>query len=380
MIKMWIDKDKCTGCEACANICPKKAIEMIASEDGFLYPRVNDNCINCQLCEKICENRLSEKNNLKNPICFAGWNTDKEIRFYSTSGGIFSAVAERVIDHDGVVYGAKYDDNLKIIHGCASCKKDLKFLMQSKYAQSEVGNCFKNVLKDLQQNKLVLFAGAPCQISGLKSFLKKEYVNLITLDFICRGVNSPKAFKSWLDEVEKKENKKITNVWFKYKEHGWNNSPLYTRLDFADGTYLVKNSSDNFFMLGYLGPNLYIRNSCSKCDFKGFPRVADISLGDFWKIDKELDDDSGTSLILCNNNKGLEVINNINERLFLKKMSVDETFHGNKCINECVSINKKSTKFLKKVSGENFTYLVKKYSKVGLTTKILNKIKRMRRS
>ena len=180
--------------------------------------------------------------------------------------------------------------------------------------QSAIGDIFFKIKTYLHNGKTVLFCGTPCQVSGLYAFLGKRFDNLITIDFICRGVNSPKAFISWIDEIEKQEHKKVKKVWFKYKQEGWKASPKCTRVDFYDNSFKVYFGAKNLYMSAYLGPNLFIRPSCGKCDFKDFPRVADLSLGDFWKVDKSLDDDLGTSLIMAS--KRLQVIRTIGKPLF----------------------------------------------------------------
>lgn len=380
-MELWIEKERCTGCGVCSNICPKKAIKMQEDECGFKYPMIDEKtCINCGLCNKVCPVFEKRNNpNRKEPLAYAAWSKDQTNRYTSTSGGIFSEIAKVVIEEAGVVVGAKYNDKNLVEHSIARNNIELEELKQSKYLQSDTKNIYSDVKKVLDSGKFVAFCGSPCQISGLYKFLKKEYSNLLSIEFICRGMNSPKAYNSWLKSIENKEKKKIIKVWFKYKKNGWKKSPLCTRIDFEDGTFKVFEGEENTYMKGYLGPNLYIRQSCGNCMFNGLPREADITLADFWGIDSKLDDDLGTSLILSNSINGDKWIEKIKNNLVICKKSVSEVEKGNSCFTTSVTINKNSKRFLKEINDYNFDALVKKYSKVSLFRKGFNKINRIAR-
>lgn len=161
-------------------------------------------------------------------------------------------------------------------------------IRQSKYIQSDTKDIYRQIKELLGKNEYVAFCGAPCQVAALQKFLEHDYEKLLTIEFICRGMNSPKAYRAWLDEIEKREAQEVDRVWFKYKENGWKSSPRCTRVDFKKGSYKVYTGKDNLFMEGYLGPNLYIRPSCGKCEFKGLPRCGDITLADFWGIEESM--------------------------------------------------------------------------------------------
>ena len=206
----WLKKNQCTGCGACKNICPKGAIKMEMDSSGFMYPVIDNNlCINCGLCKKTCP--ILEKfkpNRFDKPNVYATWSKNEKNRYISTSGGMFFELAKYVIENDGYVIGARYDENNMVEHFLVNDIDGLELLRQSKYLQSNTKNIFNEAKDILKSGKTLLFSGTPCQIAGLLKFLKKDYDNLITVEFICRGVNSPKAYKCWLSEIEMLENSK----------------------------------------------------------------------------------------------------------------------------------------------------------------------------
>ncbi len=383
MKQIWLSKDECTGCGMCADTCPVKAITMKRDDTGFVYPNIDTKCIDCNLCEKRCLNRLKLNiDNFSIPLTYAAWSKDENTRFYSTSGGLFSELAKYVLECGGVVAGAAYNKKNLVEHIIINSDKDLKFIRQSKYIQSDTNHVYYKIKKLLDQKKLVAFCGAPCQVAALYSFLDNQYYyNLITLDFICRGVNSSKAYISWLDEIEKNLGKKVTKVWFKYKKFGWKKSPKCTRLDFEDGTCCVMNQNDNLFMNGYLKDNLYIRPSCGKCNFKDVPRNADITLADFWGIDSKFDDDHGVSMVLINNSKGKNIFKNISDRIVFNRRDFKEIYKENICFNNSVMVPKKSAEFLRALDKYSFSVALKKYSKqekyfINIVKQFIRKIKR----
>ncbi len=378
-MELWLKKKECTGCSACANICPKNAISMIEDESGFKYPKIDkEKCINCGLCKKTCPIiNIINTSKLENSLVYAGWSKNENIRYTSTSGGLFTEITKYFIKEKGFVVGASYNEDNLVEHRIVSDYNNLEKLKQSKYLQSNINNIFSSIKKLLDDNNLVAFCGAPCQVAGLNSFLKKEYDNLLTIEFICRGMNSPKAFKSWLNEIEYQENKKVKNIWFKYKINGWKNSPKNTRIDFDDNSYKIYNEINNTYMIGYLDYNLFIRPCCGDCKFNGLPRQADITLADFWGINKELDDDKGTSLIMVNSNKGLKYFEKIKDNIFYEEKNINEIYEGNGCFNKSVKINRKSESFLKELDDTNFSELIKKYGKISILEKTILKSKKI---
>lgn len=362
MKEFWLEKEECTGCSACANICPKNAIIMVDDECGFKYPKIGVDCIECNMCESVCHNRLKLDTGINDNVdVYAAWSLDEEIRFTSTSGGIFSEIAKQILKSNGCICGAVYNDENLVEHVIVDNEIGVNRLRQSKYIQSNINDAYIQIKKRLMTGQVVAFCGAPCQVAALHAYLGKNYKNLLTIDFICRGMNSPKAYKAWLNEIEEEQESKAVKVWFKYKKNGWKKSPRCTRIDFEDGTNKVYDQNKNLFMCGYLGPNLYIRPSCAKCEFKGIDRKSDITLADFWKIDHKLDDDKGTSLILVNSPKGKNIFESIANNIFYKRMNIEDIMEGNVCFTDSVNINPDSERFLKALDTQKFSKLIKKY-------------------
>lgn len=377
MKSFWLKKDECTGCGACANICPKQAIHMEIDKCGFQYPKIGENCIDCNLCEHVCYDRIeSITHNWNEPQTYAAWSKNDEVRFRSTSGGAFTELSQNILNQNGFVVGAKYREDNLVEHCMIYDEEGLAQIQQSKYIQSDMHEIYKDVKRKLEKGELVAFCGAPCQVAALYAFLgNREYEKLITFDFICRGMNSPKAYRSWLDEIEKQNNSKVTKVWFKYKDGGWKTSPRRTRIDFEDGHYLVKENEDNLFMQGYLTGNLYIRPSCGNCNFKGVPRKSDITLADFWGIEQRLDNDKGTSMVLINSEKGKVLFEKAKDNMHYFERNFSEIFAGNTCFDSSVKIPKNSKQFLRDLDKGAFSKVLGKYTSPPLWRKVVGKIK-----
>lgn len=327
--------DACTGCSACLNSCHKQAITLIPNGEGFFYPSVSQsNCTNCKLCIDRCPILKPKQNlNFSNPEVYAAWNKDEKIRILSTSGGIFSALAQMFIQKGGSVVGARYEADFTVSHCIIDKAEDIALLRQSKYVQSNLDNIFKKIETKLFAGEKILFCGTPCQSAGLQSFLKKKYDNLYICDFICRGVISPKVYQKFLNDTARKYDSSLKNVQFKNKDYGWNF--FSTKLEFENGKIYQKDREKDFYMKGYLKYNLYLRPSCHNCQFKSLPRVSDLSLGDFWGIgnyQKELDSNKGTSVILINSSKGKELFSWIEDSVYFSKRSISEVFAGNSCL------------------------------------------------
>lgn len=376
MKEMWISEKECTGCAACANICPKNAIELISDPYGFIMPVISDSCVECNLCSKVCASReIYGKENSVNPATYAVWSKNANSRFQSTSGGAFTELAKVILQQGGSIVGAAYTSDNMVNHIMVNDSDDLDKLKQSKYLQSEIGMIFRKVKNELEEGRCVAFCGSPCQVAGLYAYLEKPYENLYTIDFICRGMNSPKAYRSWLDEVEQRQGSKAVKVWFKYKIGGWKKSPRCTRVDFEDGTHIVQNQENNIFMVGYLGQNLYIRPSCGDCRFKGIPRQSDITLADFWGLDAAIDDDQGASMMLINSKKGASLFEQARECLIIYQREFKEIFAGNTCFDSSVKINTESKNFLLALDKMPFSKAIKKFTGRTLMKRIQNKIK-----
>lgn len=322
-----IKYNSCTGCGACLNICPEKAISMEQNKEGFWIPIIDEKkCTKCNLCNNICPiiNENSKANQKNIPTVYAGYAKDKKIKYKSSSGGIFYLLAEFVIENHGFVCGASFDKNNKLKQTIVSKKNDLTKLMGSKYLQSETGNCFSKIKKILDKKKLFLFVGVSCQVAGLKKFLQKKYDNLIVVDIVCHGTPSPFVFEKYIKEIENISNKNITKINFRDKSTGWKTYSFSLK---NNAKILHKELFNrNIFFQGFL-KNLYLNKACTNCSFVDFPRDSDITIGDYWGINNYKsfkDDNSGISFISVNNLKGELFFNKIKNKIFLKKIPIEK--------------------------------------------------------
>lgn len=360
-----IDKQMCTGCCACLNACPQHCISMERDHEGFWYPKVDTKiCNNCGLCENVCpllEGNSVPVERLKSPQVLAAWNTDHVIRLDSTSGGIFSALANKMFDADGFVAGAVYLKDHTVSHIVTNDRFLLKDLRSSKYLQSYSGEIFNNIKQLLQEEKKVLICATPCQIAGLYFVLGKDYENLITCDFLCIGVNSPKVFLKYMDMLEQQYGAPSTNIKFKNKTYGWHR--FATRIDFANGKTYLKDRNHDPYMRSLLNAHL-VRPSCYACQFKGMPRQADITLADFWgieKIDPELDNDCGTSAVILNSQKGKDFFQGTGETIFSKERSLQDVVAGNRAISQSIEHKHNREQFFVDINDKSFAELANKY-------------------
>ena len=332
------NKVDCCGCNACGDACAHGAITFKTDIEGFWYPEVDKaKCVDCGLCEMVCPQIHAEelkKNDYVEPKCYDAIHKNYEIRFDSTSGGLFSALAEKMYKDNGYVGGAVYDDDFRVYHYISNEKSDLKRLRSSKYEQSNCEGFFKQVRDILKDGKNVLVCGCPCQMAALRSFLRfKDYPNLIIADFVCRGINTPKVDAKFEEYLERIHGSKIIYQKSKNKELGWKNLTQKYRL--ANGTNIYFTKDSNPLTRGYLGTGVYCRPSCYDCKFKGFPRIADITLADYWgieKIDKSMDDNVGTSLVLINSEKGLKYFNAISSRIKAIELPYESAIPGNQAL------------------------------------------------
>lgn len=331
------DKVQCCGCNACGDICPKDAITFRTDIEGFWYPEVNkDKCIDCGLCEKTCpvihKEEWHKSKSFEKPDCFAAVHKNIEIRFDSTSGGAFSALAEEIYKQGGYVGGAIYNEDWSVSQFLSSEKSDLPKLRSSKYQQSHFEGFYIAVKKALRTNKPVLVCGSPCQMAALKRYLLKPYDNLIVVDYICRGIASPLLFKQYINYLEKKHNSKVVYYKAKNKELGWRE--LTSKIIFENKDVEYQRKDENpWMLLNYATPEV-VRPSCFECPFKGFPRTSDITIGDLWTeadaIPKNLDGDLGTSVILINNEHGRIAFETIKKKLNVISFPLEKAFIQNR--------------------------------------------------
>lgn len=367
--ELIVTVEKCTGCSACMNICPTNSITMKRNIEGFEYPMIDiETCISCKLCQETCPslNLHDSEDRYQIPKTYAAWSKNHQIRIESTSGGVFTELAEAVLQIGGAVCGAKYIEDFQVQHFVVRDRAGLALLRQSKYVQSHIGYVFREIKKLLLEGIKVLFVGAPCEVAGLSGYLKSPYENLILVDFVCRGTNSPKVYEKYLEFIEEKYQSKIKRVWFKNKTYGWN--LFSTRIELRNGKIYLKNRYSDYYMRGYLERNLFIRSCCEQCIHKGFPRRGDITLADFWGIgryDREMDTDEGTSLVFINSNKGMRCFEEVLENLKVKEEKLDYAVTGNGCIYDSVKLNKNRMDFYKSLDEMPFDMAIKPYIQRG---------------
>ena len=305
-MKKVIDKNLCSGCGACFNLCPVNAISMIEDSEGFKYPVIDEvKCTNCGLCIKSCPVTNPNYSNFENPKCFAHMAND-EIRKKSASGGVFAQLAHLFVKGGGYVVGAVFTKDWTVEHIVSNKVEDIARMQSSKYMQSDMTSCYKEIKQLLDEEKKVLFSGTPCQVAGLKSFLRKDYEKLYCLDLICHGVPSAKVFKKYLEETYGVENVKEYDFRSKI-DCAWAST---TRIELKNGRILKLELSENNFYKVFLS-NIILRKSCANCSFSKFPRQGDLTIGDFWGVNdynKKFNDKKGTSVILSNNKKGEDLL------------------------------------------------------------------------
>lgn len=316
-----VESNKCCGCAACANRCAKGAIAMLPNEEGFLHPTVNTLlCVECGMCEKACPGLLPAVDMEKSltPRAYIIQHKDETIRYQSTSGGAFSAIAESIIRRGGVIFGAIMTENLTVRHGYVETKEELARFRNSKYVQSEIGDCYKEAKRFLTEGRFVCFSGTPCQINGLYKFLGREYDNLIAVDVVCKSVPSPLVFEKYVEYKRQKE-KRISDIVFRDKKRGF----LYCTMAHygshearvaARDQYRRGSESDEWLRLFLSGQ--ISRRSCMTCPYQTKERVGDFTLGDIWETgNSSFDDNKGTTLIHVWTQKGLDLLNSIQNEI-----------------------------------------------------------------
>ena len=394
------EKKDCCGCSACAQRCPKLCITMQSDNEGFLYPCINtEQCIDCGLCEKVCP--VINRGETTRPIvAYAAMNKNEEIRLASSSGGIFTLLAEAVINEGGVVFGVKFNESWQAVFDYTETIEGLAPFRGSKYVQAIVGNAYKTAEGFLKAGRKVLFTGTPCQIAGLNKYLRKDYENLLTVDIICHGAPSPLVWKEYVAELIRakrgagknsvslslNDEPVLTGISFRDKTNSW--KKYCFRATFAaskaakntvsEPEYILETFNKNKFMQGFLR-DIYLRPSCYSCPAKNGISNSDITIGDFWGIEKhlpEMDDDKGTSAVLVNSHQAEDFIN----RLPLHKTVADyeSIVTGNSALVKSVARNSYTDLFWKTFAshGIDAILLVCKKMQPSIINRLFQKIKR----
>ena len=330
-----IERLKCTGCGVCQNICPARCISMKPDKEGFLYPQTDNNkCVECGMCDSVCPVSSNSGIEKQETCTYAAQNLNILQRKQSSSGGIFSLLAEQTLNKRGVVIGAAFDEDCySVSHMAITNNKELSRLRLSKYLQSNKKNIYSETEKCLQEGKQVLFSGTPCEIAGLKQYLGKGYTNLFCVDFVCHGVPSQKIWENHLKQLESRFGGKAQRVNFRDKTHYIRHHRIIRT---KEGKDVLFSKGADPFMLMFLN-NYSLRPSCYHCSFKGDNYYSDITLGDFWGIGTvcpDMQDGTGTSLVIIRTSHGFSVFHEIKHLLNMKEVEFSKAVSNNTALLE----------------------------------------------
>ncbi len=369
------EKNMCTGCGACVAACPVSCIQMKADEEGFLYPQVDKTkCISCGRCDKVCPVLHSPK---LGEVCaaYAAKTLDDNLRAESSSGGVFSEIAQYILEQSGVVFGAAFAEDFSVQHICVDTVEQLGRLRGSKYVQSRIGETYSQVKQYLEADRSVLFTGTPCQIAGLYGFLGKEYAKLYTQDIICHGVPSPAVWKHYVKFQESKAGAQLSRVSFRDKVSGWRSYTVC--LAFENGVVYDQPVVADPYMQSFL-KDLCLRPSCYSCAFKTKQRCADITLADFWGVQNcnpGLDDNKGTSLVVIHSEKGRQLFSAIEGKLRCELADLEKAIAHNTAMMKSVMLKPERGEFMDSVFREDFAVIQRRYFQEKLSIRIKRKIK-----
>ena len=363
----------CCGCGACESVCGHKAIKITTDELGFVMPEVDSmKCVDCGLCDRLCPMLSERKTRAKGPRCFAARNLDISEVETSRSGAIFPLIYELFVRDNGVVYGAGFDDNFRVVHKRATTAKDCKEFKGSKYAQSDATEIYKSVRKDLAEGFKVLFSGTPCQIYALNNYIPhKLKERLLTVDIICHGVAAPKVWSDYTDYIEKKEGHKIVSANFRDKQiYGWDG--LHRE------SFVFDNKKQHTYPITFYQPFL-IRKACHQCRFCSIYRESDITLGDLWNwesVCKEMNADGrGVSMVMCNTEKGEKTITEISQSLQLKELDMADCMQHN--LEEPTAEDPRRIEFANFYPNHTFDQVIKQFWPLSMSEKVKYCIKRI---
>ncbi len=356
-------KGQCTGCKMCADVCPHGAITFETDEKGFWYPHIDkEKCTDCGLCEKKCPSLQAEQVPEGNePVVWAAWSKDSTLRNQSTSGGVFYELARKIIENGGAVAGCRYGENYKSAnHFLARTMEELECLCGSKYFQSDTEGIYKAVKEELKKGKEVLFCGTPCQNAAMSMYLGDTKAEIYYMDFICRSINSPLAFREYISDLEKEYGAKATMVHLKNKKTGWRS--LATRVCFENGAEYHKDKNEDLWVKGFVGNDLYTRESCFECRYRTLPRkVSDITIGDFWGIagESEYDMFQGISVLMLNTEKGKRLFERAKGSLYIREKMIEDVLPGNKALLQNPANSGKTEKFAELIKEKTFSEAVR---------------------
>lgn len=367
---------KCSGCGLCEHLCPKNAITMV-EKDGFLYPNVNENtCVYCGVCVKLCpvnSEKLTESNCIE---AFAVKHKDSNVIFNSSSGGIFTALSDKILENNGYIIGADFDDDMNLVHTTTSTTEGRDRMRGSKYIQSNTVGIYKAIRDLLNEDKPILFTGTPCQAAAVrKAFPNKD--NLYIVDIICHGVPSPEVWKKYVEFIEKKYKKKLTFFSFRNKSlSGWRK--YSAKLTFDDKTEILHNDYTGSF-IELFRYDVCLRPSCTECIFTSMNRQGDITIGDFWGIENtipEISDNKGISAVMINTEKGKRLFEQIKDKINVYPTTQKDIAKKQPNLSVSSSYSNKASSFKQDLNNMPFEKILKKYTRVGLKRRIIDTIKK----
>ncbi len=363
-IKLWENKEKCTACGACVQICKKDAICFQEDEYGFHFPVIDSSkCVECGMCEKICPVTHKKRSDYQ-PNIYAVRHKDKNIRLNSSSGGAFTVLLQAI--HPDVVYGAAYTEGLQVKHIPAETPEEIALLRGSKYVQSDTGRTFIEVKEKLKTGKTILYIGTPCQIAGLKAFIGKDTPNLFTGDLVCEGVQSQAFFDRYIKNMEEKVGSKAQSVEFRNKEHlGWERSEF--RIGFKNGKKYaqISHTKDSAYMNSFIFQG-GCRDSCYHCPFASVPRQGDFTLADLWgwkEITPDWNDNTGISLLLCNTEKAQKYMAKIEQVADVRSITLEQAKKHNPNLVKPAPEPERRREYLEDMKNLSFAELEAKWLK-----------------
>ncbi len=360
---MEIKDNKCIGCGACGAICPTECITIIQNDKGFYVPGIDgEKCIDCFSCQKVCPMEQESRYIWEPQKIYYGKHKQKNVIMNSSSGGAFSALACRALERKGFVFGVEFDaKSKKARYTWVKTEQDLKALCKSKYVQADPNDVFKEVRKKLKEGIEVVFSGTPCSVHGLKMYLKEDYQNLLTIDFICHGTPSPMILEDYLTVLNKKYKSEIVNIDFRPKTYGWGEHSL--KIEFSNGYVQDKKMMSDSFFKAFMSDNMILNDACYECSYIT-GHVADITLADFWgyKAVMQETDDEGLSLVFCNTDKGLQYLEKCESMTLneIDKTELSYIFNKKNYGKEALA---RQERFFKDYSGEKVEKHIEKHTK-----------------
>lgn len=371
------NKKECCGCTACYTICPKKCIQMLEDNEGFKYPHVNkEKCINCRLCDKVCP-ILNKTETCSEKKAYIVRTKNKEVLENSTSGGFFSPLSEYIINKNGWVYGVIFNNDFEVIHYGTDKKKEVYKFRGSKYVQSNLNNIFSEIKMKLDSKTLVLFSGTPCQIEGLKNYLKFNYDNLVTLDVICHGTPSPKLWRMYIEKMSKKYHSKIAKVNFRNKTYGYHCGTMM--IEFENGKKYYGSARTDVMLKSFF-EELSSRPACYDCKFKTRNHRSDFTVYDSWNVNKLnnrlKDDDKGFTNLIVNTKKGEEILEKLKKSLECYESDFEKAIKYDGIMVEHSAIeNKYRNVYYNEIDNLGVEKNLQKYVPIKFYDKIIEKSK-----